>query len=436
MIYYWFMERFSALARVMLMAWLVLLSISFLPSRSLIEYWSLALTVVIGLSWLVTLGYTDNIKMKYFVPGGIREGIPFKLKILLAKEIPSKGSKIHAMFGFLTMFRLTKLKQKSNAMSEPSSIPKFDAMSEYKSKSESILQRKKNSLYSATAFRVHEAFTIKNNELEWTTISQDSNSEIKLKFIPRLRGCYPIHGLSVIKNQAWGFLYKSGFRLDEKNILVWAKYIEIPQDYIFNLINSYKSLAISSSQQDFVGVREYQTGDRMRDLHHRTWAKKGEPYTKIFEAPQSAQITLMIDAAQQDLKKRYLWEPFLQICSAMGNKLIEQNLVAGYLVGKEDFISNRNEELKVEWDNAIARLPIAAFKKMVDLSIGIPKEYEINLVFSCGKSLKWINYLKEKEQNTSLKVIRLVDHADEYMILDNLITITFAQYLEFKENLL
>ena len=68
---------------------------------------------------------------------------------------------------------------------------------------------------------------------------------------------------------------------------------------------------------DPAGVREYRDGDSLRDLHHRSWARRGKPVTRERTVGRGDGIRLHVSTAVDGIEERMLLDGMLALaCSA------------------------------------------------------------------------------------------------------------------------
>lgn len=72
------------------------------------------------------------------------------------------------------------------------------------------------------------------------------------------------------------------------------------------------------------GVREYREGDSPRDLHHRSWAKRGKPATRERLAGRDDGICLVVSSAAEGIEERMLVDGTLALAAGIARWLSDR----------------------------------------------------------------------------------------------------------------
>lgn len=78
--------------------------------------------------------------------------------------------------------------------------------------------------------------------------------------------------------------------------------------------------------EQWAGVRPYRAGDRLRDLHARSWARLGEPMVRVFEAPQRALEQVLV-VPQVRRPERETFDAALGISAALLHGVIGRDAI-------------------------------------------------------------------------------------------------------------
>jgi uncharacterized protein (DUF58 family) len=116
----------------------------------------------------------------------------------------------------------------------------------------------------------------------------------------------------------------------------------------------------SDRSGDPAGVREYRDGDSLRDLHHRSWARRGKPVTRERTAGRGDGIRLEISTAVRGIEGRMLVDGMLALaCSSAGWLAARGALGSVWIDGSRLETGSDPVEALLE---ACARLPRAGWK--------------------------------------------------------------------------
>ena len=74
---------------------------------------------------------------------------------------------------------------------------------------------------------------------------------------------------------------------------------------------------------EMAGVRPYRRGDRLRDLHARTWARVGYPVVREFELPVESRVAVRLDCGSGSAEKEF--ESAVELAAGVIQYLVERN---------------------------------------------------------------------------------------------------------------
>lgn len=101
------------------------------------------------------------------------------------------------------------------------------------------------------------------------------------------RGDRLVGRLSVVSVRPLGLAQGRPVRTDSVRVTVVPRRVNVPTPPprpAGGAAGTARRQAVGVEQ--WAGVRPYRAGDRLRDLHARSWARLGEPMVRVFEAPQ------------------------------------------------------------------------------------------------------------------------------------------------------
>lgn len=176
------------------------------------------------------------------------------------------------------------------------------------------------------------------------------------------RGTYHLQGPTLLWQEPLG-LFRSRKVLDDPVLFrVGAEFI--PVDWESFPKEWSLSLVLAGEEKDFAGLRPYQPGDSIRDLHHRAWARRGEPVTRMWQSPPQPRVSLTVQLDFPPFGDRWKWEKYLAWVSAIGELLVREEklgqvvLVCG--TSKKSFEVPVNQQAAGElWFQIVCALPHA-----------------------------------------------------------------------------
>jgi uncharacterized protein (DUF58 family) len=128
-------------------------------------------------------------------------------------------------------------------------------------------------------------------------------AEVPFELTPSRRGRYVLAGARVRATDPLGLLTSAGVALPDPVLLVYPRFYTL-DSFRIPLGRRYQpgGIPLSSSTGDsieFVGTREYRPGDPVRNIHWRSWARRGEPVVKEHQEEYFCRIAIILDTFLQ-----------------------------------------------------------------------------------------------------------------------------------------
>jgi uncharacterized protein (DUF58 family) len=125
------------------------------------------------------------------------------------------------------------------------------------------------------------------------------SAELTAEFQALKRGRYLLPGASVRSTDPLRLATTRQVAADEQILLVYPRYYSL-EDFTVPLGRRYQpgGIPLSSSTGDaieFVGTREFREGDPVKNIHWKSWARRGEPVVKEFEEEYFCRIAIILD---------------------------------------------------------------------------------------------------------------------------------------------
>jgi uncharacterized protein (DUF58 family) len=123
--------------------------------------------------------------------------------------------------------------------------------------------------------------------------------ELTAEFQAMKRGRYLLRGPSVRSTDPLRLATTRATAEDDQVLLVYPRYYSM-EEFTVPLGRRYQpgGIPLSSSTGDaieFVGTREYRQGDPVKNIHWKSWARRGEPVVKEFEEEYFCRIAIILD---------------------------------------------------------------------------------------------------------------------------------------------
>ncbi len=124
-------------------------------------------------------------------------------------------------------------------------------------------------------------------------------AEARTEFRAARRGRYVLRGAAVSRTDPLRLVASRALKLPEQVCLVYPRFWSMPE-FIVPLGRRYQpgGIPLSSNTGDaieFVGTREYREGDPVKNIHWRSWARRGQPVVKEYQEEYFCRIALILD---------------------------------------------------------------------------------------------------------------------------------------------
>jgi uncharacterized protein (DUF58 family) len=119
---------------------------------------------------------------------------------------------------------------------------------------------------------------------------------------PTRRGSYDLPGPEALSTFPFG-LYNTRRKTDQPHrLLVYPRFkplvaLRVPAGRRHQP-GGLELVSQVGDSEEFVGLREYRTGDRLRDLHHLAWARVGFPVVREYNQEYLTRIAMVVDTYQ------------------------------------------------------------------------------------------------------------------------------------------
>ena len=218
---------------------------------------------------------------------------------------------------------------------------------------------------SLSCFRMDASLA--SEESPYVLMNQGESVMLQCKVRTKKRGAYTVGKVSLLIPEIMGMLRYSA-KAGSAELLVYPKPVKISAFDFLTWGSSgmvFAPLLTSGFARglDFSGVREYQEGDALRDLHHKAFARYGRPFTKEFEAERGAGIVMVLDVRGNTLQELSLQENLIRLAAGVGAWFMERGILGRFFINDEEISLNASDGGDSLFA-ALARIPAASpFKK-------------------------------------------------------------------------
>jgi uncharacterized protein (DUF58 family) len=126
-----------------------------------------------------------------------------------------------------------------------------------------------------------------------------ATSEVSVTLRPERRGRYELDGPTLRMTDPLRLATSRAVRAADTTLLVYPRFFRL-DDFQIPLGRRYQpgGIPLTSSTGDaieFVGTRDYREGDAIRNIHWRSWARRGAPVVKEYQEEYFCRIAIVLD---------------------------------------------------------------------------------------------------------------------------------------------
>jgi len=159
----------------------------------------------------------------------------------------------------------------------------------------------KRPLYDVGAyeFRFPEGVSIAEPLRYTTELAPGESHSFEYTLTADRRGDYALPGPSVVSAFPFGLAHAKRFCAEATRLIVYPRFrqltrLNIPAGRRYQPGGIVLASHVGESME-FVGTRPYQQGDRLRDLHPRSWARVGYPVVRQYQEEFLTRVAILVD---------------------------------------------------------------------------------------------------------------------------------------------
>lgn len=124
-------------------------------------------------------------------------------------------------------------------------------------------------------------------------------AEVPIQITAERRGRYVLAGARLRRTDPLGLMTTPALRLADQTLLVYPAFSPM-DDLEIPLGRRYQpgGIPLSSSTGDaieFIGTRDYREGDPVKNIHWRSWARRGQPVVKEYQEEYFCRLAIILD---------------------------------------------------------------------------------------------------------------------------------------------
>ncbi len=123
--------------------------------------------------------------------------------------------------------------------------------------------------------------------------------DVTIELLAERRGRYRLRGVQARRTDPLRLMNTLPVRSPEETLLVYPRFWRLTQ-FDVPVGRSYQpgGIPLASSTGDaieFVGTRDYREGDPIKNIHWRSWARRGQPVVKEYQEEYFSRVALILD---------------------------------------------------------------------------------------------------------------------------------------------
>ncbi|MEO6401024.1 MAG: DUF58 domain-containing protein [Vicinamibacteria bacterium] len=128
---------------------------------------------------------------------------------------------------------------------------------------------------------------------------RDEPVEVTVQLHPERRGRYRLRGARVRRTDPLRLMSTTSVTSPDATLLVYPRFWRLDH-FDVPIGRSYQpgGIPLASSTGDaieFVGTRDYREGDPIKNIHWRSWARRGQPVVKEYQEEYFSRVALIMD---------------------------------------------------------------------------------------------------------------------------------------------
>ncbi|NJL31952.1 MAG: DUF58 domain-containing protein [Phycisphaerales bacterium] len=151
----------------------------------------------------------------------------------------------------------------------------------------------------AYEFRLPGELTIEDEPVYLEKLDAGESQAIRYSLHVSKRGIYQLPGPTVLSTFPFGLTQARIHHSQPTRLVVYPKFkalnsLQLPVSPRYQPGGIVLTSQVGESME-FIGNREYRTGDRLRDLHPRSWARVGVPVVRQYQEEFLSRIAILVD---------------------------------------------------------------------------------------------------------------------------------------------
>lgn len=187
-----------------------------------------------------------------------------------------------------------------------------------------------------------ERVVLRPREAALTAPAKES-TDVSVELAVSRRGRYVLRGPRLASTDPLGLLRSAGIVSPDQVLLVYPRFYTMDQ-FAVPLGRRYQpgGIPLSSNTGDaieFIGTREYREGDPVRNIHWRSWARRGAPVVKEHQEEYFCRIALILDTfllKKPSVRELETFEAAISVVASIADHFSRSEFVVDILAAGPD----------------------------------------------------------------------------------------------------
>lgn len=225
-------------------------------------------------------------------------------------------------------------------------------------------------------FRVSDGLDLPGDGLHVPSLAAGASTLLRVPVVPRLRGPARLDPPHLLVLEPLGLMRSSRRSGGAGSLVVKPARPHLREFRFLVAGTSGPAFAAvlgnaSTRQGDPSGVREFREGDSMRDLHHRSWARRGRPVTRERSADRGTGIRLVVSTALAHQRDRAQVDDLLALAASVARWLGERRVLGDAWIDGERVLDG-DAPLEERFWEACGSVPRAGWGRWERCGAGPP----------------------------------------------------------------
>ena len=181
----------------------------------------------------------------------------------------------------------------------------------------------------------------KGEEQSLPNLAPGGREQVRVEILPLHRGYLELTGITVSRPDPFGLFKACRFLPCYQRVLILPKRYQLPQlDLPGSRRHQPGGVALASSvgnSDEFVSLREYRSGDPLRRIHWKSWARTGKLIVKNYQDEFFVRHGLVLDTFQEQPYSRAFEEAVSLAASFVSTVETQESLLDLMFVGNKAY---------------------------------------------------------------------------------------------------